>query len=215
MTALITGASRGIGRALFEFYRASGQDVIGTSRDGSSDCLPLDVTDDASQLALSKSLGNQPLSLLVCNAGVYLDKNETLADGYPQDMWAATFAANVTGVFQTIQSLLPNLSQVENSKIAIISSIMASSEKAAGNALIYRSSKAAVLNLGLNLATSLKPNGVAVGVYHPGWVKSDMGGQNADITVQSSAKGLAKQFDTLSIATTGCFETWDGHPLPI
>ena len=120
---------------------------------------------------------------------------------------------NVTGVFLTIQSLLPNL-RAANGKIAIISSQMASDTTAPGGSYIYRASKAAALNLGRNLASDLKREKIAVGIYHPGWVQTDMGGSSADITVEQSAKGLMQRFSALSLASTGCFETWDGtqHP---
>jgi len=83
--------------------------------------------------------------------------------------------------------------------------------RAPGGSYIYRSSKAAALNLGRNLATDLEPEGIAVGIYHPGWVRTDMGGAEADIGVDESARGLTARFDALSLETTGCFETWDGR----
>ncbi len=129
-------------------------------------------------------------------------------------MWAQTFAANVTGVFLTVQTLLPNLQLSDAPKIAIISSIMASDERAPGGSYIYRASKAAALNLGRNLAEDLKHLGIAVGIYHPGWVKTDMGGSAADIAVSESASGLIQEFDNLSLETTGCFHGYDGSVIP-
>ncbi len=82
-------------------------------------------------------------------------------------MWATSFATNVTGVFLSVQSLLAQLQTGKNAKIAIISSQMASDERAPGGSYIYRSSKAAALNLGRNLAVDLKGIGIAVGIYHP------------------------------------------------
>jgi len=211
MTILITGTNRGIGAGLAEMYRARGNEVIGTTRGGD---WPLDVTDTHSAKALAAKLDGKPIDLLVCNAGVYLDKGEPLDNGYDSQLWADTFAANVTGVFLTIQSLLPNLEAASQGKIAIISSQMASSERAPGGSYIYRSSKAAVLNLGRNLAADLRQRGIAVGIYHPGWVITDMGGSAADITVDDAVSGLVERFDDLSIATTGVFETWDGRAYP-
>ncbi len=91
---------------------------------------------------------------------------------------------------------------------------MASYERAPGGSYIYRASKAAALNLGRNLAQDLKADGIAVGIYHPGWVRTDMGGAGAAISVEQSARGLAERFDALNLATTGCFETYDGQAHP-
>ncbi len=213
MSIVITGANRGIGRALFDLYRGRNRAVTGTTRgdppDGS--WRRLDVTDPASHRALAASLEGVPVELLICNAGVYLDKGQDLAAGYPPAMWADSFAVNVAGVFLTVQTLLGHLQTAGTPKIAIISSQMASHARAPGGSYIYRASKAAALNLGRNLATDLRPRGIAVGIYHPGWVRTDMGGDRAEIGVEEAAEGLADRFDALSLETTGCFETWDGR----
>ncbi|MCO4848118.1 MAG: SDR family NAD(P)-dependent oxidoreductase [Yoonia sp.] len=213
MTTLITGANRGIGAALLAKFQMSDQDALGTSRQ-TDDLLDLDVTDARSFERLSKALNGRPIKHLICNAGVFGDKGMSLDKGYTPDIWVDTFAANVTGVFQTIQTILPNLRAATDAKIMIISSQMGSSERAQGGAYAYRASKAAVTNLGRNLAIDLKPEGIAVGIYHPGWVQTDMGGSAAAITVDDSVNGLYDRISALSIATTGCFETWDGRMHP-
>jgi len=211
MRVLITGANRGIGAELAKSYSDAGNDVLSTSRSGDQGFLQVDVTDKASVDAAAASVDGS-LDLLVCNAGVFLDRGQSIEDGFATHLWDETFAANVTGVFTTIQSFLPKLN--DGSKIAIISSQMGSSERANGSSYIYRASKAAVANLAANLAVDLKPKGIAVGAYHPGWVVTDMGGQNAAITVDMSAAGLVKRFDALNLDTTGCFETFDGETMP-
>lgn len=213
MHIVITGANRGIGAALAARYAAAGHDVTGTSRKGDA-FYPLDVTDPAAQAGLAAHLGDRPVDLLVCNAGVYLDRRERLDHGYPPQQWADTFATNVTGVFLSVQALLPHLRRSGSGKIAIISSQMASQTQAPGKSYIYRASKAASLNLGRNLAVDLGPEGIAVGIYHPGWVRTEMGGDRADISVDEAAAGLMARFDALSPETTGCFETWDGRAHP-
>ena len=214
MHIVITGANRGIGQALLMRYQAAGHDVTGTSRSGADDLAKLDVTDPASVSGFAQQLAGRPVDLLICNAGVYLDKGHNLPDGYPAQMWADTFATNVTGVFLTIQALLPNLKAAQDAKVAILSSTMASHERAPGGSYIYRASKAAALNLGRNLAVDLKPDGIAVGIYHPGWVRTDMGGTAADISVDEAADGLIDRFAALGPDSTGCFQTWDGHDHP-
>lgn len=210
---LITGANRGIGARLAELYRAQGETVTATARDAEG-YAPLDVTNPESIKTLAAGMSGETVDLLVCNAGIYEDKGESLEEGYPPELWAKTFATNVTGVFMTIQAFLPHLMRSGAPKIAVISSQMASDTHAPGGSYIYRSSKAAVLNLARNLATDLKPEGIAVGAYHPGWVRTDMGGQSAAISTAEAAEGLLGEFDALSLETTGCFRTWDGRDHP-
>ena len=212
MHIVITGANRGIGHEMFQAYTKRGETLTATSRNAAAPFVPLDVTDPASLAAFQSELGDQPIDLLVCNAGVYLDKPEKLDDGYAAPLWADSFATNVAGVFHTVQAALPGLRRAKNAKIVIISSQMGSDTRAPGGSYIYRASKAAALNLGRNLATDLKPEGIAVGIYHPGWASTDMGGAAAEITPVEAATGLIQRFDVLSIETTGCFETWDGRP---
>lgn len=212
MSVFITGANRGIGLALRNTYRAAGETVYATSRRAGDGFLELDVTDPVAQKRVAAQVA-KPLDLLICNAGVYLEKGDTLDDGYAPQLWADSFATNVTGVFLTVQALLPQL-RAAKGKIAIISSQMGSDTRAPGGSYIYRASKAAVLNLGRNLATDLRSQGIAVGIYHPGWVQTDMGGAGASITVTQSAQGLVTRFAHLSLANTGCFETYDGRPHP-
>jgi NAD(P)-dependent dehydrogenase (short-subunit alcohol dehydrogenase family) len=212
MSVFITGANRGIGLELAKSYRAAGETVYATARQKGDGFLQLDVTDPVAQKQVAAEVDG-PLDLLICNAGVYLEKGDTLEDGYAPRLWADSFATNVTGVFLTVQALLPQL-RAAKGKVAIISSQMGSDTRAPGGSYIYRASKAAVLNLGRNLAADLAADGIAVGIYHPGWVQTDMGGAEASITVAQSAMGLVARFAHLSRATTGCFETYDGTPHP-
>lgn len=212
MTILITGATRGIGAGLAAHYRAAGHTVIGAGRSAGAE-MTLDVTQPKHHSAMAERLAGRAVDLLVCNAGVYLDKNDGLESGYSADTWAQTFAANVTGVFLTVQAVLPNLRASAAPKIAIISSQMASDTTAPGGSYIYRASKAAALNLGRNLAADLRGE-VPVGIYHPGWVQTDMGSAMADITVDESVTGLVARFEALGHANSGCFETWDGRAHP-
>ncbi|WP_291729634.1 SDR family oxidoreductase [Leisingera sp. F5] len=212
MHAVVTGTSRGIGKELVKRLQEAGYEVTGTSRDHSSG-VKLDVSDPGQQARFAAQIKNRPVDLLVCNAGVYIDKAMRLED-YSAEVWAKTLAANVTGVFLTVQAMLPNLRLAQEPKIAILSSQMASQARAPGGSYAYRASKAAALNIGRNLATDLQPEGISVGIYHPGWVRTDMGGHEGDITVEESVAGLINEFAVLNLDTTGCFHTWDGriHP---
>lgn len=215
MRVLITGANRGIGACLAELLTTRGDEVLATTRrfDG---LISLDVTDPGAHLDLARRLRNDTLDAVVCNAGIYHDKGQRLEGGYPARMWAETFAVNVTGVFLTIQALLPMLRRSERPRVLILGSQMGASSRArGGGSYIYRASKAAVLNLGQNLAADLRAENVAVGIYHPGWVRTELGGNHAEITVSEAAAGLVDRLDALSLDTTGSFQTWDGREHPV
>lgn len=218
MAIVITGANRGIGRGLRDHYAGQGFEVYGTTRgeipEDSPNWITLDVANPQAFGHLASQLDSVPIDLLICNAGVYLDKGMKLADGFPPDVWEQSFAVNVTGVFLTIQTLLPNLQMSPTPKIAIMSSLMAASSRAPGGSYAYRATKAAAINLARNLATDLAPLGIAVGAFHPGWVRTEMGGNTADISLDESVSGLATQFDKLSLTTTGATLNYDGSPLP-
>lgn len=216
--SLVTGATRGIGLALVQAMAVRGDSVTGTFRATAPD-LPgadwrrFDATDAASVRGLAATLPG-PLDLLVCNAGVYPAKGDGLDSGFAPAAWAQAFAVNVTGVFLTVQALLPALARGTRPRIAILSSAMGSDARAPGGNYAYRASKAAALNLGRNLAADLAPRGIAVGIYHPGWVQTAMGGPGAELDAATSAKALIDRFDALDLADTGCFRNHDGTALP-
>ena len=217
-SVLVTGASRGIGRALHDLYRERGAEVIGTARSPEEGMMRLDVADPASHAALADALGERAIEVVVCNAGINPDKGMRIAD-YDAEVFARSFAVNATGAFLTVQALLPHLRRARlrqggRPRVAIVSSQLGSSEIASGGGYAYRASKAAAINLGRNLAADLAREGIAVGVYHPGWVRTDMGGASAPVTPRRSAEGLAARIEALAVETTGAFETWDGRVHP-
>lgn len=216
-TILITGASRGVGRALAAAYVARGDRVLGTSRSGEIDVAgveasPLDVTDDGDVAALSARLEGEALDLLVCNAGALIGRGGLADPAFDRTAFETVLAVNVTGVFMTARAALPAIRRAKG-RIAVVSSRMGSSARARGWAYPYCASKAAATNLAVNMAEELRPEGIAVGAYHPGWVRTDMGGEGADISAEESAAGLIQRFDALSPATTGCFEFYSGEPI--
>lgn len=217
MRVLITGANRGIGQGLLAHYAAQPETVaFGTVRSTPADdaLIQLDVTCPEGFTDLAARFHDVALDLLVCNAGVYPDKGMTLDTKIAPDIWSQAFSVNVTGVWMTIEALLPALQRAKTPRIAIISSIMGSSERAPGGSYVYRASKAAVTNLGRNLAVDLAPKGISVGMYHPGWVRTDMGGSSADISRDASVAGLTARFAALGPETSGVFESYDGTPIP-
>ena len=221
-TILITGANRGIGLALAKQAAARGDRVIGTARDpdaalelvgidGVTVCA-LDVTDMASIERLAGDT-DEAIDLLVLNAGVLNSYGGIDDAAHDIDAWCSVLMTNVAGPYLVARALLPNVERGAGKKIAILSSNMGSSASAGGSAYPYRASKAAASNIAINLATELKPRGIAVGSYHPGWVRTGMGGSGAAISVEESAEGLLKRFDALGPATSGVFEDYSGKAL--
>lgn len=226
-TTLITGANRGIGLAMARLALERGDRVLaGARRPGEAVALQelarsharltvlnFDVT-DPEEMAAAAALEDTALDLLICNAGQYIARGGIDDPEYTYDAWHTVLMTNVAGVFFTIRAFLPRLLKAPAPKIAVVSSIMASSERAPGGAYVYRASKAAATNLARNLAVDLKEKGVAVGAYHPGWVRTEMGGPRATVEVEESAKGLLGRFEALSLESSGVFEDYQGKPIP-
>ena len=111
------------------------------------------------------------------------------------------------------QALLPNLRAAPSAKVAILGSRMGSLSYAKSDQVAYRASKVAVHKVGQCLATDLEPLDIAVAVIHPGWVRTEMGGPGADISVAESAHGIKRVIDALTVRTTGRFWNYDGSTI--
>lgn len=227
-TVLITGASRGIGLALATQYVARGDAVVGTARvpgkatalaalAGSGPkprVLALDATSPESLSAFATAASAQTIDTLIVNAGQLEGRGGIDDPANSFEVWSRILSINVTGAFLSVKAALPGLAKSKGGKIAIISSVMGSSSKAAGASYSYRASKAAIANVAANLAVEMKGRGIAVGCYHPGWVRTGMGGPSAAISPEESASGLVQRIDALSLATTGVFEDYAGAAIP-
>lgn len=223
-TVLITGASRGIGRQLATLYLERGDTVYATARkiDDLDPLIvrfgdkvipvPLDVSDGAAVDALAHVVDG-PLDLLINNAGVI---GPTGANALTMDFpaFARTLQVNTLAPLRVVHALLPALRRAQDAKIVTISSQMGMMAYQKSDRIAYRASKAAVNKVMQGLATDLEPENIAVMMMHPGWVRTDMGGQGADISVEESAAGVVKVIDDLSLETTGSFKAWDGQTIP-
>jgi len=222
-TYLISGANRGIGLAMTRHALSRGHTVIATARnpeqasdlrslEGDLTVRSLDVTSQESLDAFA-SATTEAIDIAVLNAGILNSYGALESPDHTIEAWRDVLMTNTAGPFLTARAILPNLLRSKLPKLAIISSNMGSSATAKGAAYPYRASKAGANNIAVNLAVELEPRGIAVGTYHPGWVRSDMGGQGADISTDESALGLLDRFDALSLEPTGVFENYDGKPL--
>ena len=220
-TVLITGSNRGIGLEFCTQLKQRGFEVIATCRQSSEALNALDVevienvdvSCPKSLANLVKTLDGKQLDWLINNAGI---ANGIAMDELNEDNIASCkrmFEVNSLGPLLTTQALLANLS--EGSKVGIITSRMGSiDDNDSGGSYGYRMSKTAVNAAGKSLSIDLKPKGIAVGILHPGWVRTDMTGHNGLIDTDESVAGLLARMDELSLDTTGTFWHTNGDLLP-
>jgi NAD(P)-dependent dehydrogenase (short-subunit alcohol dehydrogenase family) len=225
-TTLITGAGRGIGAEIVRVLLERGDRVIATLRDPSAmpggwtreietgrlKGVPLDVR-DAGSVAEAARLVDEPIHVLVNNAGVIGPKRQSTLD-MDFDGFLDALAINTLGPLRIVQAFLPHLRRAGGAKIVTLTSRMGSMSYAKSDRIAYRASKAAANKIVQGLATDLQGEGIVSIAMHPGWVRTDMGGTGADISVEESAAGIVRVIDALTVADTGRFFNYDGGPLP-
>ncbi len=172
--------------------------------------VDLEVTDAKSIDALAKHLADTQLDILINNAGVLGAEDQSLNALDPQE-WLKTFAVNTVAPLMVSRAVLKCMKNSANPRIMTISSDMGALHDEGMGMYAYRSSKAAVNKVMQVLALELKEKGITVCVVHPGWVKMDMGGEAADLTVEQSASGLVDLARNLTLKQSGTFLTWQGE----
>ena len=224
-TVLITGANRGIGLELAARYAAAGNRVHACCRDPKkADKLQalaqsrkgltvhaVHVSDGKSVAALAAAV-KDPLDILINNAGMAgpsADKQSVMNMDF--DGWAETFAVNTMAPLRMLQAFRPNLKAGKNPRAITITSQMGALSLNMPVMFAYCSSKAAVNKVMRMASVELGNDGITVGVVHPGWVRTDMGGKGADLSVEDSAAGIMSVIAAWSPAETGAFKKWNGE----
>jgi len=221
-TVLITGANRGIGLALAQQYATEGAEVLGCCRhpakadelkalaassSGRVRIIPLDVADESSIASLQRTLGDQPIDILINNAGISgLSADRIEAEGY-----MTTMRVNALAPMLIAQTLYDNLRHSTQKKLVAITSIMGSTSSAAGGKYAYRASKAALNNGMRGLSRAWARDGILVALLNPGYVQTEMvKGQVAFISADECASGLIARISELTPATSGVFQDYRG-----
>ena len=224
-TVLITGASRGIGLEFAKQYSEEGADVIACCRTPDKaealqalakarriQVLPLDVTNPKSVEALQRTLAGRPIDILINNAGVSGPRHEPKGS-IDVAGWVDTFTTNSVAPMLVSQALHDNLKAGKLKKLVTITSMMGSISGHGGGAYAYRASKAAVNSVMHGLSKEWAKDGIVVGIFHPGWVKTDMGGASAPVTPNASVRGLRGQIARLGKANSGHYLDYNGQEI--
>jgi NAD(P)-dependent dehydrogenase (short-subunit alcohol dehydrogenase family) len=200
-TVFITGIDKGIGRALMEQFLREGFFVVGTylieppeEIHEHFEAIPLDLSKPESIAVCVQTFAaqNKKIDILINNAGVMLDESETHV---VVEKLRNTLEVNLIGTIDLTEQILPHV--VSGGHIVNISSTAGSLEDTdhnishfPGHYPAYKISKAALNMYTRTLAMRLKKENITVSSVHPGWVQTDMGGQEAAITPKEAAEGI-------------------------
>ena len=218
-TILITGSNRGIGLELVKESLSKNFSVIGTFRNKENSqelfqlisnnikLFEMDVVDEKSVLDVSKNI-HKPIDYLICNAGINNGYGGIFDQDHTYEKMLQVLNVNVIGSILTVKHFSKILNK--DAKIILISSIMGVQNHSGSSATIYRASKAAVNNIMISISEEFKSKKITVASFHPGWVRTDMGGPNATLSTKESASSLIKNFENLTFENTGKFFNYDG-----
>ena len=214
-TAAIIGASRGIGLGLVERYASEGWRVHATTRTperpgalgeiaGDVQLHGLEVTDRSQQRALRDALEDEAIDVLIYNAGVY-----------GRGMRSSTVnRVNAEAPIEVAEVLMDAVLRSEQRKIALVTSMMGARRGSARSLGKYGDSKAALNDRFRACEAGWRVRGCLAVVIHPGWVRTDMGGRNAAVSVEESARGICGLMASLDDSRHGRFWTWEGREHP-
>lgn len=228
-TLLITGANRGIGLELSKQYLQDGWNVIACCRNpkksldlqalhaahkDSCHVQELDVKDIASIKALSKTLQRESIDVLLNNAGVYGYDAVQFGDT-DKDAWNEAVAVNVIAPMKMMEYFVQNVANSDKKIIASMSSKMGSmDDNTSGSSYAYRATKAALNAVMVSASHDLRHLDITSLILHPGWVRTDMGGPNGELSVEESATKLRQIINNASLNDSGSFFDIDGSIIP-
>lgn len=228
-TTLITGCNRGIGLELVRQYAQAGWRVFATCRNpkgaysltaiaagsqGRVTVHRLDVTRAEDLDGVVAALGPTPLDLLINNAGTAGQPNSPFGCT-DVGAWGEAFRVNAIAPLKLMEAFVTAVGKSRGRLIVCLGSKMGSiAGNNSGGSYVYRSSKAALNAVVRTAALDLKPKGITVVAIHPGWVKTDMGGANAQIGVADSVRRLRELLERVSLADSGSFLNFDGSLIP-
>lgn len=225
---LVTGSNRGIGLELCKQYADEGWQVHACCRQPQAanelkqlaEKIPhislhkLDVTNAAEIRMLAEKLKHVVIDILFNNAGVY-GQSDAYIGNIDAQKWLQCLQINTISPLKIIESFVTHVAASDLKIIATMSSKMASmADNGSGGSYVYRSSKAALNAVMTSVAIDLKPKNIKVAILHPGWVKTDMTGDNAEISTNECVNNLMKILQNMSLENSGGFFDIDGTTIP-
>ena len=208
--ALVVGASRGLGLGLAAELRHRGWNVVGTVRDDAGErrlekrakkpggdvrAEHLDINDDRQIAALRRRLDDLEFDLVFVNAGIS-PKGRSDAASVSREEAAAVFMTNAVSPMRVAHAFLDRV-RIGPGIVAFMSSGLGSvANKTDSYSELYSASKAALNSLSRSLAASLGRRRVTVLAVAPGWVRTDMGGRGAPLSVEDSARGIVDMLES-------------------
>lgn len=217
-TAVVTGANRGIGLELVRGLQKQKFEVIGVCRKSSDELEEvasqvidgIDVSSDQDMSVLKKALKGVSIDVLINNAGLL---ESTSISNFDFKSMERQFQVNALGPLRVTYALLPNINP--NGRVLNITSRMGSiADNTSGGSYGYRMSKAALNIATVSLSHDLLQKDIAVGLVHPGYVKTEMTGFSGHLTPEESAKGILERLEELDFGTAGTFWHSNGEILP-
>ena len=201
--ALIVGANRGIGLGVAKEFMARGWDVIATARDPEKAAalhalrashpnrvtiLKLDMNDPADLSGFAKALGDRVVDAVLVNAGVSGPEHKSADKATAEEIGALMFT-NAIAPIRLARSIAGQV-QPGSGVVAFTSSVMGSVALNSGGHELYRASKAALNSLARGLWGEIQGRKLTMVSLHPGWVRTDMAGPSAPVSVEDSARGI-------------------------
>jgi short-subunit dehydrogenase len=174
--------------------------------------LKLDVTNIKDIQDVKQQIGDKPIDLFISNVGISVKKEPSLGNVDIQD-YQNHFLTNAISPIKLLATFAENIIASNEKKFIALSSRMGSiSDNSSGGYYAYRGSKAALNAMLYSAAVDLRNHGVKVLLLHPGWVKTDMGGQNAQLEVSDSVSSLLEIINSDEYKT-GSYVSFNGQEI--